>query len=107
MTRGILATCYGTAARPMRTDEPLEVLRAAYADEPFVRVSEDPPATKWVSGSNGAVVTARYDARTGRVLALGAIDNLGKGAAGQMVQCANLMFGLEETAGLSAEGMFP
>jgi N-acetyl-gamma-glutamyl-phosphate reductase len=107
MTRGILATCYGTAARPMRIEEPLEVLRAAYADEPFVRVSDDPPATKWVSGSNGAVVTARYDARTGRLLALGAIDNLGKGAAGQMVQCANLMFGLDETAGLSAEGVFP
>lgn len=106
-TRGILATCYATAARPMRAEEPLEVLRAAYADEPFVRVSDDPPATKWVCGSNGAVVTARYDARTGRVLALGAIDNLGKGAAGQMVQCANLMLGLDEAAGLSAEGMFP
>ena len=107
MTRGILATCYATAAREMAADEPLQVLRAAYADEPFVRVSDDPPATKWVSGSNGAVVTARYDARTNRVLALGAIDNLGKGAAGQMVQCANLMFGLDEAAGLSAEGVFP
>jgi N-acetyl-gamma-glutamyl-phosphate reductase len=107
MTRGILATCYGTAARDMAADEALEALRAAYADEPFVRVSDDPPATKWVSGSNGAVVTARYDARTKRVLALGAIDNLGKGAAGQMVQCANLMFGLDETAGLAAEGVFP
>ena len=107
MARGILATCYGTATRPMRGDEPLEVLRAAYAGEPFVRVSEAPPATKWVAGSNGAVVTARYDARTGRVLALAAIDNLGKGAAGQMIQCANLMCGLEETAGLSAQGVFP
>ena len=107
MTRGILATCYGTATRAMRADEPLEVLRAAYAGEPFVRVSDDPPATKWVAGSNGAVVTARYDERTGRVLVLGAIDNLGKGAAGQMVQCANLMLGLEETAGLTAEGVFP
>ena len=107
MTRGILATCYGTATREMTAGEPLKVLRAAYADEPFVRVSDDPPATKWVSGSNGAVVTARYDARTKRVLALGAIDNLGKCAAGQMVQCANLMFGFDETAGLSAEGVFP
>ncbi|NJC06452.1 N-acetyl-gamma-glutamyl-phosphate reductase [Sphingomonas kaistensis] len=107
MTRGILATCYATAVREMAADEPLKVLRAAYANEPFVRVSDDPPATKWVSGSNGAVVTARYDPRTGRVLALGAIDNLGKGAAGQMVQCANLMFGLDEAAGLSAEGVFP
>jgi N-acetyl-gamma-glutamyl-phosphate reductase len=107
MTRGILATCYGTALRDLGKDEPLEVLRAAYADEPFVRVSEEPPATKWVAGSNGAVVTARFDPRTRRVLALAAIDNLGKGAAGQMIQCANLMFGLEETAGLSSQGTFP
>lgn len=107
MTRGILATCYGTATRDMGPHEPLEVLRAAYRDEAFVRVSEEPPATKWVAGSNGAVVTARYDPRTRRVLAISAIDNLGKGAAGQMIQCANLMHGLEEGAGLSAEGVYP
>jgi N-acetyl-gamma-glutamyl-phosphate reductase len=107
MARGILATCYFTAARDMAPSEPLEVLRAAYAGEPFVRVSDEPPATKWVSGSNGAVVTARYDPRTRRVLALGAIDNLGKGAAGQMIQCANLMLGLDETSGLAASGVFP
>jgi N-acetyl-gamma-glutamyl-phosphate reductase len=107
MARGILATCYMTAAREMESGEPLDVLRAAYGDEPFVRVSDEPPATKWVSGSNGAVVTARYDPRTKRVLALSAIDNLGKGAAGQMIQCANLMLGLDEAAGLSAEGVFP
>jgi N-acetyl-gamma-glutamyl-phosphate reductase len=107
MARGILATCYFSAAREMAADEPLSVLRAAYAAEPFVRVSDEPPATKWVSGSNGAVVTARFDPRTRRVVALSAIDNLGKGAAGQMIQCANLMCGLEEVAGLSAEGVFP
>lgn len=107
MTRGILATCYGTAVRPMSADEPLEVLAAAYAAEPFVAVAPDPPATKWVSGSNGARLTARYDERTGRVLALSAIDNLGKGAAGQMIQCANLMLGLDETAGLTAIGVYP
>jgi N-acetyl-gamma-glutamyl-phosphate reductase len=104
MTRGILATCYGEATH--QTD-PLAVLHAAYADEPFVHVSADPPATKWVSGSNGCQVTARYDERTGRLLALAAIDNLGKGAAGQMIQCANLMLGLEETAGLTACGVYP
>jgi N-acetyl-gamma-glutamyl-phosphate reductase len=91
----------------MAEGEPLDALRVAYADEPFVRVSNDPPATKWVSGSNGAVVTARYDPRTGRVLALGAIDNLGKGAAGQMIQCANLMTGLDESVGLASTGVFP
>src|SRR4249919_1540668 len=104
MTRGILATCHGEATG---AGDPLEALNAAYADEPFVHVTADPPATKWVSGSNGCQVTARYDARTDRVLALAAIDNLGKGAAGQMIQCANLMLGLDETAGLSACGVYP
>jgi N-acetyl-gamma-glutamyl-phosphate reductase len=104
MTRGILATCYGEATGP---SDPLEALRATYADEPFVHVSADPPATKWVIGSNGCQVTARYDERTGRVLALAAIDNLGKGAAGQMIQCANLMLGLNERAGLTACGVYP
>jgi N-acetyl-gamma-glutamyl-phosphate reductase len=107
MTRGILATCYGEAARTMDPDEPLEALRSAYAGEPFVHVTADPPATKWVAGSNGVQVTARYDERTARVLAIAAIDNLGKGAAGQMIQCANLMLGLEETAGLTACGVYP
>jgi len=104
MTRGIFATCYADATAQ---SDPLDVLRAAYADEPFVHVTADPPATKWLSGSNGAQLTARYDARTNRVLALAAIDNLGKGAAGQMIQCANLMLGLEETAGLTSAGVYP
>jgi N-acetyl-gamma-glutamyl-phosphate reductase len=104
MARGILATCYGEATGPC---DPLQTLRQAYAKEPFVHVTDQPPATKWVSGSNGAQLTARYDERTGRVLALSGIDNLGKGAAGQMVQCANLMLGLDETAGLTTIGVYP
>ena len=104
MTRGILATCYATATGPC---DPLEALKAAYAGEPFVHATDRPPATKSVSGSNGVQVTARYDERTGRVVALAAIDNLGKGAAGQMIQCANLMLGLEETAGLTSIGVYP
>jgi N-acetyl-gamma-glutamyl-phosphate reductase len=104
MSRGILATCYAEATG--ETD-PLGVLRKVYADEPFVHVTAEPPATKWVTGSNGAQVTARYDHRTGRILALAAIDNLGKGAAGQMVQCANLMLGLDESAGLTTCGIYP
>ena len=104
MSRGILATCYSEATGQA---DPLDVLRAAYAGEPFVHVTAEPPATKWVSGSNGAQVTARHDERTGRVLGIAAIDNLGKGAAGQMIQCANLMLGLDETAGLSACGVYP
>ena len=70
-------------------------------------VTPEPPATKAVSGSNGVRITARYDDRTGRVLAISAIDNLGKGAAGQMIQCANLMLGLDETAGLTTIGVYP
>src|SRR3954468_16918207 len=104
MTRGILATCYATAVGPC---DPLDALQAAYDGEPFVHVTADPPATKWVSGSNGVQLTARYDARTSRIVALSAIDNLGKGAAGQMIQCANLMLGLEETAGLTIIGVYP
>jgi N-acetyl-gamma-glutamyl-phosphate reductase len=104
MTRGILATCYGEASGPC---DPLQVLRDAYAAEPFVHVTDQPPATKWVSGSNGVQLTARCDERTNRVLALSAIDNLGKGAAGQMIQCANLMLGLDETAGLTTIGVYP
>ena len=107
MTRGILATCYGEATRQMSADVPLEALFAAYADEPLVHVTDQPPATKWVSGSNGIRLTARYDDRTKRVLALSAIDNLGKGAAGQMIQCANLMLGLDEAAGLTSIGVYP
>ncbi len=104
MTRGILATCYGEA---IGSSDPLQILRDAYAAEPFVHVTDQPPATKWVSGSNGVQLTARHDERTGRVVALSAIDNLGKGAAGQMIQCANLMLGLDETAGLTTIGVYP
>jgi N-acetyl-gamma-glutamyl-phosphate reductase len=104
MTRGILATCYGEAAAPC---DPLETLRDAYSSHAFVHVTDQPPATKWLSGSNGVQLTARYDERTGRILALSAIDNLGKGAAGQMIQCANLMLGLDEAAGLTTIGVYP
>ncbi|HEU5285101.1 MAG TPA: N-acetyl-gamma-glutamyl-phosphate reductase [Sphingomicrobium sp.] len=104
MNRGILATCYGLAKGPC---DPLEALAEAYAGEPFIQVSEQPPSTKWTLGSNAAHLTARFDQRTGRVLALAALDNLGKGAAGQMVQCANLMLGLDEAAGLSRAGVCP
>ncbi len=104
INRGILATCTAIAKGPC---DPLEALRNAYANEPFVHVSERPPSTKWTLGSNAIHVTARYDDRTGRVLAIAALDNLVKGAAGQMIQCANLMLGLDETAGLSRVGVWP
>jgi N-acetyl-gamma-glutamyl-phosphate reductase len=107
MNRGILATCYAAAAAPMEADAPLAALRVAYAGEPFVHVTDQPPATKWTLGSNAVQLTARYDQRTGRVLAVAALDNLVKGAAGQMIQCANLMLGLDESAGLSNVGVYP
>ena len=91
----------------MSAGEPLAALSAAYAGEPFVVVSQRPPATKWALGSNAVHLTARYDPRTGRVVASAALDNLVKGAAGQMIQCANLMLGLAETAGLPACGVYP
>ena len=103
-SRGILATCY---AKATGAADPLAILRDAYAGEPFVHVGETPPETKWTTGSNAAFLSARYDERTGTVVALAAIDNLGKGAAGQMIQCANLMLGLDEGAGLSTMGVYP
>jgi N-acetyl-gamma-glutamyl-phosphate reductase len=108
MSRGILATCYGTPARDgLSTDDVLGCLEQAYRDEPFVVVSERSPSTKATSGSNAAHVTARVDARTSTVLAICAIDNLGKGASGAAVQCANLALGLDEVAGLQAVGTYP
>jgi N-acetyl-gamma-glutamyl-phosphate reductase len=104
MNRGILATCYAKAKGPC---DPLAALRDAYAGEPFVHVSERPPSTKWTLGSNAVHLTARYDERTGRILAIAALDNLVKGAAGQMIQCANLMLGLDESGGLSRVGVCP
>ena len=104
MGRGILATCYARATGP---SDPLALLAAAYVDERFVHVGAALPETKWASGSNAAFLTARYDERTNMVVALAAIDNLGKGAAGQMIQCANLMLGLDEGAGLSNIGIYP
>ena len=103
-SRGILATCYARATGPC---DPLAILRAAYDGERFVHVGEALPESKWATGSNAAFLSARYDERTGTVIALAAIDNLGKGAAGQMIQCANLMLGLDEGAGLPSIGIYP
>jgi N-acetyl-gamma-glutamyl-phosphate reductase len=107
MSRGILATCYARPTGATSTSALIDTLRDAYAGEPFVVVTDDPPSTKGTSGSNCAHVTVRHDPRTGWVVALGALDNLLKGAAGQAVQCANLALDLEETAGLPVAGMVP
>ena len=112
MNRGILATCYarpaGSSNRHKRdTTFPLRVLEDFYQSEPFVVVSERSPSTKAVLGSNAAHLTGRYDARSGWVVVIAAIDNLTKGAAGQAIQCANLAVGLDETAGLPVVGLYP
>jgi N-acetyl-gamma-glutamyl-phosphate reductase len=107
MNRGILATCYAEPTAPTSTEELLAVLRDAYGGEAFVTVIEGSPSTKATFGSNAAHVTARYDDRTGTVVALCAIDNLGKGASGQALQCANLVAGLPEGTGLSTVGVYP
>ena len=107
MTRGILATCYARPTGASTTDDVLGILRNAYADSPFVVVTDEPPSTKATFGSNTAHLTARVDQRTGWVLLLCALDNLGKGASGQAVQCVNLIQGWHETAGLAVAGVYP
>ena len=107
MNRGILATCYARPTEPTSTEALLERMRHAYADEPFVVVIDGSPSTKATLGSNCAQVTARYDERTGWVVAIAAIDNLTKGASGAAVQCANLLLDLPETTGLPVVGVYP
>ncbi len=109
MTRGILATCYArpTAGSTPSSDGILDILAGAYAGEPFVVVSSTSPSTKATWGSNAAHLSARYDERTGWIVVFAALDNLVKGASGQAVQCANLLLGLDETAGLSSIGVYP
>jgi N-acetyl-gamma-glutamyl-phosphate reductase len=106
MPRGILAT---VTARPAGNVDPRQVLAEAYADAPFVHVLPQGawPHTAATLGSNACHLQATVDIDSGRVIVTSAIDNLGKGAAGQAVQCANLMLGLPETAGLSTFGMAP
>ena len=107
MTRGILAACHVRPARPVAQTELDDLYAAAYADEPFVHVVASAPATKHVAGSNDVRIHARADERTGRILAIGVVDNLVKGAAGQAVQAFNIVHGLPETAGLDALPLAP
>jgi len=106
MPRGILAT---VTARRTDDSDPAAVLRAAYDGEPFVRVLPEGtwPHTAATAGSNSCHLQATVDADSGRIIVVSALDNLGKGAAGQAVQCANLMSGLPETTGLSTYGVAP
>jgi N-acetyl-gamma-glutamyl-phosphate reductase len=107
MARGILSACHVRPTRAVDQAE-LDALYAdAYDDEPFVTVVGQPPATKHVTGSNHVRVHVSADARTGRVLAIGVLDNLVKGAAGQAIQAFNIVHGLDETAGLDQLPLVP
>ena len=105
MTRGILSTCYvrGQAT----TEQCLAAARKFYASQPFVRVVDKPPHSKWATGTNLVFVSYAADPERNLIIAIGAIDNLGKGAAGQAVQNANLMCGLPETMGLGGTPLWP
>ena len=105
MTRGILSTCY--ARGKATTADCLEAAKKFYADRPFVRVTEKPPHSKWALGTNLTFVSYAADPARSLIIAIGAIDNLGKGAAGQAVQNANLMCGLPQTSGLQATALWP
>jgi N-acetyl-gamma-glutamyl-phosphate reductase len=110
MPRGILATCTARLADDATTSAQLRAaIAAAYEGEPFVTLLPGSrwPATASVAGSNGVHLQAAADDRAGRAVVVAAIDNLGKGAAGQAIQDANLMLGLPETAGLTAIGVAP
>lgn len=107
MNRGILATCYAEPTREVTTADLLTAMEEFYADEAMVVVSERSPSTKATLGANVVHMTARFDDRTGRVMAIGALDNLTKGASGAAVQCANLLLGLDEATGLATAGLYP
>ena len=109
MNRGILITAYATLKKDVTYEEVKVVYDKYYANEKFVRVLEKDvcPQTKWVEGSNYVDVNFKIDPRTKRIIMMGAMDNLVKGAAGQAVQNMNLMFGLKESEGLELVPMFP
>lgn len=109
MNRGILATEYATLTKQATYEDIKAVYDKYYKEEKFIRVLEEGvcPETKWVEGSNYVDINFKIDPRTNRIIMMGAIDNLVKGAAGQAVQNMNLMFGLPESEGLELVPMFP
>ncbi|MBU9745625.1 N-acetyl-gamma-glutamyl-phosphate reductase [Lachnospiraceae bacterium ASD3451] len=109
MNRGILVTAYASLKKQVSYEEVKGAYDTYYANETFVRVLERDvcPQTKWVEGSNYVDVNFKIDPRTNRIIMMGAMDNLVKGAAGQAVQNMNLMFGLPENEGLMQVPMFP
>lgn len=109
MNRGILITAYAALKKEVSYEEVKAIYDKYYKDEYFVRVldKEICPETRWVEGSNFVDINFKIDPRTNRIIMMGAMDNLVKGAAGQAIQNMNLMFGLKENKGLKLVPMFP
>lgn len=108
MSRGLLATCYADIKDRALTIEDIRTCYAEYyADEPYVRIVDSPPHTKWTTGTNTCFIYPTLDRRTGRLVVVSCLDNLGKGAASQAIQNANVLFGLSETSGLPALSLYP
>jgi len=113
MVRGVLCTAHVKPTRPVDHKELFRIYRAAYGNEPFVRIVCDRaglhrlPDPRILVGSNFADVGFAVDERSGRIIALCAIDNLMKGAAGSAVQAMNIALGFDETAGLTFPGLHP
>jgi N-acetyl-gamma-glutamyl-phosphate reductase len=107
MTRGLIVTCYATLRSGVTASHVADAYRAAYAEEPFVRITSTYPATKATLGSNWCLVYPVIDEANGRLVIFGALDNLVKGAAGSAVQNLNAMKGFPETMGLEALPLWP
>ena len=109
MNRGILATCYAKLTDSFSYDDVRSVYEKEYGDEFFIRLKDKGtfPETRWVEGSNFVDIGFTVDDRTGRVVVVGALDNMVKGAAGQAVQNMNLLFSIDEKEGLMIPPVFP
>jgi N-acetyl-gamma-glutamyl-phosphate reductase len=107
MTRGILANCYTAAIQTTSKSQLRELYREFYRDKPFVEVVDRPPETKWTYGNNMVYVMPHLHERSGNLVLMAVEDNLGKGAAGQAIQNANLMCGFPEDLGLDLGAVYP
>jgi len=107
MTRGIHATCYAPLSRAVSQAEVIEIYREFYREAPFTRVTGAPPHTKHTLATNMCLVHPVVDERNGMLVAVGVLDNLGKGAAGQAIENMNLMLGLDQAAGLDLPAVYP
>jgi len=107
VTRGILSSCYAELCKEVSQTQLEQLYKDFYANEPFIRLADTPPHINQVRGSNYCAIYPQIDKRTNRLIVISAIDNLVKGAAGQAIQNMNIMFGLEETTGISIPAIYP